>query len=157
MASFNYVGTKADGTAVGGQCSEGDLESFVKGCFRQAYRTLTVTDPAYGFEVGGISVVGGKRLYWAQGPDPVERPAFTSKTTDRMDAAATEHGWTRQQNDIGDEVEYRRNTLYVTLGLSVTGSVTRAVTNRCGGRNAIGAGKANWVIDQLAGVTKENW
>lgn len=73
----------------------------------------------------------------------------TSDTTDRIDAVAGANGWTRSVNNIGDAVRYRRRTLYVDVFLSVTGGVIYASTNRRGGRHTVGAGKADWVIEQL--------
>lgn len=79
-----------------------------------------------------------------------ERLAFTSRTTARLDALAAEHGWARYQNRMGDLIQYKRNTLYVDISVSVTGGLIRVSTNRHGGRFSVGAGKAERVTEWLA-------
>lgn len=75
-------------------------------------------------------------------------PAFTSRTTERLNKVAADNGWERSQNSLGDIVEYRRGSSYVTFGVSVTGRVTWASTP---GYRSPASDKSFWIIELLEG------
>ncbi len=69
-------------------------------------------------------------------------------TRERLFAAAQEHGWKVKEYDHGREIDFTKSgggTLCVTL--SARGGVIYAAD---GQYHAVGAGKAEWVLNRLA-------
>ena len=77
------------------------------------------------------------------------RPAFISRTTERLDKVAADNGWVRNQNNLGDIVSYRKGSKHMNVGVSVSGRVTWVSASH---GHAVGAGKADWAVDVLEGL-----